>query len=282
MPSVMGDIRTKLGAEFERITNAYDVPVDNALITGLAQIESKYGKRLTTNQKQIVQSYIDDLTANPSISGQTYKDTRSMLDKQARSMANSDSFTAGVLKDIRSTLDDAMMRTIKAGANPDDVKAWQTVNKNWSMLKMIEKAADDTTGNISPLKLYNEMSRREPGRMKYGDGDQTIPDLARIGKKFVGEQLPDSGSGQRSWYMNALQSPTTSLGGITGALTGGPLGALGGAALGAGTPLAMQKALWSDAGKKYLSNGLLDPADFMPYLAPSLVGGSVGLLNATK
>lgn len=256
-PDVMGRIKDALGAEFQRITGKYYIPVDNVLLTKLSDIEAKYGKRLTTNQRQIVQSYIDDLTSSPVISGQTYGDARSMLKRQSDGMRNSDPFTADILREIRQSIDDAMNRTIAAGADPADIAAWTKVNKNYSVMKNIaEKSADTNTGNISALKFFNELERRYPEIMKYGKGPQDVADLARVGKAFIADTLPNSGSQQRLFAEKVLTG--SGLAGVGAFLTGAiPPVALVAAATGAATPLAVQKALWSNSG--LLREGLLSP-----------------------
>lgn len=274
-PDVMGSIKGRIGNEFRRLTATYDMPLDNQLLTELANIESKYGRRLTTNQRQIVQSYLDDLTASPTIAGTVYQDARSMLDKQARGMLQSDPFTAGILKEIRDSLDNAMGRTIAAGGNPADAAAWKEARKQWMVMKTAERAADATKGDISPAKFFNELRRKNPNAVVYGQGPQEVPDLARIGQSFIREQIPDSGTAQRTFYQNLLTGGGGALG--VGTVSGMvPPAALLGAALTATTPLAMQKALWSKAGQRYLTSGVLSPSAKLELLAKLLEQGSTG------
>lgn len=257
-PAVLGAVKQRISGEFERLASAYDMPVTDDLLGKLAAVETEYGKRLPTNQRQIVQSYVDDLTAGPSIPGKTYQDTRSMLTKQVDSLKQSDAMTAEALAKIRDAVDDTMGAHIKATATPDDAKAWTEARKQWKMMRRIEKAADSTTGDISPKKLFNEMTRKDKNAMLYGQGPQDAANLARVGKAFLAEQVPDSGTAQRMFYQNLLTGGGGALG--VGTLLGAvPPAAMGAAALGAATPMAMQRALWSKAGQKYLTRGLLKP-----------------------
>lgn len=255
-PTVLGAVKERVGAEFERLASAYDLPVDDALLNKLATVESKYAKRLPTNQRAIVQSYIDDLTSADKIPGAIYQDTRSMLTKQIDGLRANDPYTAGVLREVRDAIDDRMTAHIKDAATPADAKAWTAARKQWKMLKRIEKATDAATGDISPKKLFNEMNRKDKAAMLYGAGDQEAADLARIGKEFIAEQIPNSGTAQRQMYQNLLTGGGGALG-VGGLLGVVPPAALGAAAVGAATPMAMQRALWSGAGKKYLTKGLL-------------------------
>lgn len=282
-PDVMGTIKDRVGSEFRRLTATYDLPVDNRLLTELANIEAKYGRRLNVNQRQIVQSYIDDLTSAPSMSGTVYQDARSMLDRQVRGLKNTDPFTSQILKEIRNSLDNAMERTIIAGGNPADAAAWQQARKQWMVMRTTERAADATKGDISPAKFFNELRRKDPNAVVYGQGPQDVADLARIGQTFIREQIPDSGTAQRTFYQNLLTGTGGGLG--LGAVSGMiPPGALMGAALTATTPLAMQRALWSKAGQRYLSSGVLSNSARLELLARLLSqmstgAGATGALN---
>ena len=211
------------------------------------------------------------------IPGAQYQDIRSILTRKASdAFSSGDSQLGQALKGIRAALDDAAERSI----SKKDAAAWKTARDQWKTLKAIEKATDPTTGTISPKKLVNELTRKNPQGMIYGKGDQTMPDLAKVGKQFIAENLPDSGTAQRSWYMNMLQNPTAGIGGLLGFAGGGAPGAMAGAALGAGTPLAAQRALWSQGGRQYFSQGIQPLQNAMPYINVAAESLPVGLLNS--
>lgn len=257
-PEVMGRIKARVGGEFKRLASAYDMPVDNDLLTALASVEQQYGKRLPTNQKAIVQSYIDDLTAAQSIPGRVYQDTRSMLQKQADGMRVSDPVTADALRAVRDAADEAMGRAVQAAGRPEDVAAWSAARKQWKVMRTVEKAiGTEADGTISPKKFYNEWRRRNADALLYGKGAQDVSDIARIGREFIADNVPNSGTAQRSYWQNLLTGGGGALGGLTvaGAV---PPAALLGAAAGAATPLAAQGLLWSRPGMKYLTTGLLN------------------------
>lgn len=220
-----------------------------------------------------------DLAAKGKISGKEYQLVRSSLSKASRGAGVNNPELGHALRSLRNALDDAA----EASMSAEDKAAWQLVRSQYKSLKTIEKAADPATGNISPLKLYSELGRANPQGMRYGMGDQTLPNLAKVGKQYIAEALPDSGTAQRSWYMNMLQNPTTSLGAVTGGLlTGGAPGAVVGMAAGAGTPLAAQRLMWS--GSNYLRNGLLSQGTLgkvqsIPALLGYYAGVPSGLLS---
>lgn len=277
-PAVLGSAYARLGDQFQALSAKNDVDLGEAFFNAIQAIDSS-----TTPFSQGINGVVNralDLAAKGKISGKEYQLVRSSLSKASRGAGVNNPELGHALRSLRNALDDAA----EASMSAEDKAAWQLVRSQYKSLKTIEKAADPATGNISPLKLYSELGRANPQGMRYGMGDQTLPNLAKVGKQYIAEALPDSGTAQRSWYMNMLQNPTTSLGAVTGGLlTGGAPGAVVGMAAGAGTPLAAQRLMWS--GSNYLRNGLLSQGALgkvqsIPALLGYYTGVPSGLLSA--
>lgn len=271
-PDVLNAAYTRLGKQFNDISSRNTVTLGNDFLNTIAKIDA--AKTPFSNGVDSVVEKALDLASKGSLSGREYQNVRTSLTNAAKGAWGQNPELGQALKSLRGALDDAADASISSA----DRAAWNETRKQYQAYKTIEKATDPANGSISPKKLINELARVNPQGMKLGRGNQEMADLARIGKQFVADTLPDSGTAQRSWYMQALQNPTAGLGGVLGFLQGGPIGAVGGAALGAGTPLAAQRALWSQAGKKYLSEGLMDAAK-VQRLAPYGNAAAIGLLN---
>jgi hypothetical protein len=290
--SVMGGAKDRLGAAFNDLSARNTVTLDPQAQSAIKAVEAANAKAgpLASDKVSKVTEWLKSLsqpqgspilgangkpipTPPQPIEGKIYQEVRSILSKESKDAFNSQNSRLGQsLKDLRNALDDAATRSI----SPQDAKAWTQSRSQYGALKAIEKATDPTTGQISPKKLVNELSRKNPNAMIYGKGDQSMADIAKVGKQFIAENLPDSGTAQRSWYMNMLQNPTGIGGGLLGFAGAGPVGALGGMAAGAATPVAAQKALWSGAGKKYLSEGAFDtPQMLADLLRASTVGTTI-------
>lgn len=276
-PAVLGSTYARLGDQFQALSAKNDVDLGGAFFNAIQAIDSS-----TTPFSQGINGVVNralDLAAKGKISGKEYQLVRSSLSKASRGAGVNNPELGHALRSLRNALDDAA----EASMSAEDKAAWQLVRSQYKSLKTIEKAADPATGNISPLKLYSELGRANPQGMRYGMGDQTLPNLAKVGKQYIAEALPDSGTAQRSWYMNMLQNPTTSIGAVTGGLlTGGAPGAVVGMAAGAGTPLAAQRLIWS--GSNYLRNGLLSQGALgkvqsIPALLGYYAGVPSGLLS---
>jgi hypothetical protein len=251
----------------ERISGVYDdlssrntLEMDAQLKTGLNKVEEDLLRRVPTNQKAIVQSYLDDFKNIPEgdrITGEIYQDTRSMLDRQAKAFKGSDPATHAALKSIRNQLDSAMARNLSDA----DAAAWQQANKEYMVMKNIEKATDATTQDLSPAKFVNALTQRDPNITKYGRGPQELSDLAKVGKQFVSESTPNSGTPLRSLAMKVLTNPVSGLtfvGGMSGGLPGAALGASANILL----PKFANKLMRNPSG--YLAEGLGDITQRVP------------------
>lgn len=238
-PEVLGAAKSRIGGAFEDLSKRNTVALGDDFVNALAKIES--GSNVFT--KPAVRDTVDkalELAAQGNISGQTYQKVRSTLGKQAKDAFNSGNSEVGqALKTVQKALDDAATASVA----PADKAAWSEARKQYAALKAIEKAAaptsaDAVAGNISPAKLASAIG--DKNAMIYGVGDQTLPDLARIGQAFIKDQIPNSGTAQRQFYQQLMTNPFAAIPGVMG---------------GASVPL--QAFMRSKAGQSYLSQGLL-------------------------
>lgn len=264
-PDVLGGAYSRLGNQFKDLSARNTVTLGNDFLNSIAKIDASKTP-FSTGIDSVVEKALD-LASKGKISGSEYQTVRTSLTNASKGAWSQNPELGQALKSLRNALDDAAGASVSA----EDKAAWEAVRSQYKALKTVEKATDTTTGAISPKKLINELGRANPQGMKYGFGDQTMPDIARVGKQFIAEGLPDSGTAQRSWYMNMLQNPSAGLGGLLGFMHGGPVGAAVGTAAGAATPLAAQRALWSNG--RYLRGGLLDPEIPQNTIRPLVTGG---------
>lgn len=261
----LGVMKTRLNAAYTDLSGRNSLQVDRTFKSKLRDVADNQLRRVPTNQKAVVQSYLDDFNSAPlgaRIDGTVYQDTRSMLDRQAKSFKNSDPATAHALANIRDSLDSAMER----GLNPVDKAAWRNTNKDYMVMKNIEKATDPVTGEVSPAKLVTSLTQRDPNIMKYGRGPQQLADLAKVGKQVISETTPNSGTPLRSLAMKLATgtvSPITFAGGLVGGVPGAALGMATNVLL----PKAANKLMAKETG--YLAKGLWDTS------RPLVVGGTI-------
>lgn len=269
-PDVLGRAYTRMGDQFRDLSARNTVDLGNDFLDALVRVDASKTP-FSKGIDEVIERGLQ-LAEKGKISGEEYQAVRSSLTKASKGAWAQNPELGQALKTLRNSLDDAAGNSMSA----QDQAAWAELRKQYANLKTIEKATDSATGNVSAKKLFNELQRANPQGMRYGFGDQELPDIARVGRQFIGETLPDSGTAQRSFYMNLLQNPTAGVGGLLGFATGGPAGAVLGAAAGAGTPLAAQRALWGNS--RYLTQGLLDPEVTRAIGRPVLTGLGIGLL----
>jgi hypothetical protein len=216
---------------------------------------------MDVNKKPMIQQYLNDFNSAPvgaQISGSGYQTQRSLMDKQAKALINSNPAESQTLKDIRNALDEAMTRS----ASPEDAAMWQGANKDWVTMKNIESAIDPTTGQVSPAKLMSTLARKDPNRVIYGNGDQELTNIAKVGKEFISPKTGDSGTAQRAAMMKLLTGAGALGGSANFAYSHDPESALGGAGAAALAAILLPKMAGSMMRNSdgYLANGLTDMA----------------------
>jgi len=245
--------KDRIGGEYQRIFAGEKIDA-SAFAPRLGLVKAEAVRALPEDKARLVANKIDDLFAKVdeggAIDGLQYQKWRS-------SLKSSDGDTKHYLKLARSAVDDAASVSLAPGKMDDFLKA-QVQYKN---LKTVQPLAEKSvTGYASPA-LYLERVRAANPNMAF-DGAGDAGNLAKIGKAFVKEQVPNSGTAQRMMAQTLL---TGGVGGGTLAMTGDPGQALqAGLGTAASTVLApkiMQGLLSSPAMQKYLTSGAkIDPA----------------------
>lgn len=219
-PEVLAANQRRLGQSFEDLSGRNNLVPDNRFIDDVVNAARDYRRVPDSQQRQMVQGYIDDIVEhvnNGHMPGPMYQEMRSRLGNQSKSLQQSDPTLAGTLRDMRNALDDAMERSIAVN-NPNDMGTWQTARREYAAQKLIEKAASKAgeataEGQITPANLRNTIPKAGGG---YARGEGQFDELARAGANVM-TPLPNSGTAQR---MNALHLLNAGLGGIPQALAG--------------------------------------------------------------
>ncbi len=217
-PEVLAANQHRLGQAFQDLSARNTLVPDNQFINDLTDAVSQYRNVPDSQQRAIVQGYINDIVPHVNAGGMPgtqYQPMRSMLSSDAKSVANSDPYLSRALGGIRNALDSAMMRSI----SPEDQAAWQEARAQYGAQKVIEKAASrageaTAEGQITPANLRNTVSAENRGA--YARGEGPFNELARSGVSVM-TPLPNSGTAQR---MNAFHLLNSALLGIPQAAAG--------------------------------------------------------------
>lgn len=216
-PEVLAANNQRLGDQFRDLSARNNLNPDNQFITDVTAAVRNYRRVPDSQQRQMVQGYIDDIIDHVnagSMPGPQYQEMRSRLSRQANSLRQSDPTLSEALRDMRNALDGAMGRSI----SPADQAAWQTARREYGAQKTIEKAASrageaTAEGQIVPSNLRNAIPKTGGG---YARGEGDFSELSRAGAGVMAP-LPNSGTAQRQNAFNLLNQATF---GIIPAITG--------------------------------------------------------------
>lgn len=234
-PEVFSRASQRIGGEFDRLTSGKTVVLGQDFAESLQLLKAQQahlGQFADPQVNTLIERGLD-LAARGDVDGKVYQSVRSSLGKKANDAFKSGNSELGqALKTMRGAMDDAAT----SGMTGAEKQAWEAARKQWAALRTLEKGNVVEAGKVAPGRLKEALRVARPKDYKEGRLDGDLADIAKFAEQF--KPLPDSGTSQ-----NLL---------VQGILTGiNP--AAGAAAV--GVPFAAQKAMFSGAGKNYLSNG---------------------------
>jgi hypothetical protein len=243
----------RLGDQFRDLSARNNLIPDNQFITDLTRAVRNYRNVPESQQRAMIQGYIDDIVPHVNagqMPGPMYQEMRSRLSSQANSLRNSDPSLSEALRDTRNALDKAMERSIPATSG--DAELWREARRQYSAQKTIEKAASrageaTAEGQIVPANLRNAASAENRGAYARGQGQ--FSELSRAGSGVMAP-LPNSGTAQRQ----LITAISAAIGGGGGGFLTGGVGGAAGAVAGAAAPGAFGRVLMSRPMQWYLSN----------------------------
>lgn len=261
---VLGAQKAALGKQFEDIAgrNSLDFNAKvggQSLIDKLSDIAGNASRKLTPDKAKVVQNTIDDILSQVDqkglMPGTNYQAWRGDL----RQLGQGNDYEAAVYQKVKKSLDE----TFNAQISGADSAAWKQASKEYGSLKTILDAmggagAGTKTGNISPAQLEGALTK-QVGREGKALGRGDLNELSAVGRKFVGESIPDSGTAQRALYQSLLTGGAGAGIGGGAALTTGhdPLEgmAYGAATTGAGLalPKLVQALIQNQPVKNYVA-----------------------------
>lgn len=260
-PEVIDNAYTRIGKQFDDLSGRNTLVIDQQAGKELGDALRGYNEVVAPSLRSpAVENLIGDIAAKNAqgpIAGDFYQTTSSKLAKLARE--TNDPQLKNAVLDIRSSLDDAMERSIAAN-NPGDLGGFREARNQYRNLLAITKAATGA-GENSALGIISPQALRQAavgqGRSAYARGQGDFADLARSGNATM-TPLANSGTAMRL----AARGGGGGLGAVIGALTtgGNPLGAAAGAAAFPLINAGVGRALMSVPAQAYLKNQVLSQA----------------------
>lgn len=252
--------RDRLGAAFESLSANKTIPITptfEARINLLKKSNAAAGPFKNVEIESLADNALE-LAKSGQMTGEAYQAIRSQLTDRSRQAAQAgQSKLKDAIGKVRSALDDAAESVLTA----EEKAAWKVARKQYAAMKTLEKRGAIKAGNVDPAIVRNAMQSGDRSAFARGNMSGELADIARIGNAF--RALPDSGTASNLWAQLLM--------------TGGA-GLVGGDVLAASilAPAAISKGLFSDAGRRYLTKGLIDVT---PELERRLMMGGAGLLG---
>lgn len=231
-PNVTQDVyaaaKRRIGGEFERLSSQNSLTVGNQLVQKLMGVQDEAARFGTDDTARAVTNAIEEFLSKQDASGAVPGKAYQALDSQLGKLTKAGGEKAHFLGQVRESVRDAMDNSISAA----DQDAWKTARSQYRNLKTVRDlvAKEGADGNISPAALAGRINANNAGKesMAMGGGGE-LGDLARIGRQFVRDPIPDSGTAGRLAALGALGSggymlgvdPTTLAATVAGGATAG-------------------------------------------------------------
>ena len=251
-PATLAAASGRIGGDFERIFSKVKVNLDDEGVQGsIGKVLQEAFDQLTPDQARIVAKraaeILDKIDDKGAVPGKAYQAWRTSVQQQVKATKNE--WLGTQLRNLYRAVDDA---AYKSAAEVSEDAALQTARGQYRNMKIIEPLiAKSEDGTISPKLLRQLVMNANKDFAKGGGGD--LAELAKIGHKLVADQVPTSGSSERILAQNLLTAGA--VGGGTFALTDDPQKAIGYGIGALALPKAVQAAIGSRAGQKYLTQG---------------------------
>jgi len=207
-PKVTRDLydaaRTRLGKQFEDLSARNNLNVTPALLSDVGNVSNSATKFATQDTNRAVTNAIDELMSKMdpttgTIPGAAYQSLDSQLSKLLKG-GDEKSVYLGQLRDaIRSAMDHSIA--------PADQAAWSTARSQYKNLKAVRDlvAKDGADGNISPALLMGRLNATQAGKETMARGGRgELGDIAQVGKQFLLDKIPNSGTAQRALALSVL------------------------------------------------------------------------------
>lgn len=215
MPKATAErIGERIGRQFQNLADDTFVRWDSKVARDLAKAEEGLNQQLRSQIPDAIQKKLTELRSPPpnlpmekgaelGMTGEMYKNIRSKLSAMLPGLPGNDKQTVGAMIDA---LDGAVQRSLPK----DMVQDWQNARTGWRRFSMLRGAIESRHGHDTNIGII------PPGGVAARAGsDKEMSRLAEIGTSFVGDKMPDSGTGLRNFIM---QLPALAGAGAGGAI----------------------------------------------------------------
>jgi hypothetical protein len=191
-PDVLSGAKGKITGVMDDVAKN-GLTVDDGMLNGLGEVENDALSRLPDSDLGPIKKHINDILSNAAkndgdLDGTFYQKIRSSLGD-----LSTDPRYAPIAHDMQDVLDDTLARQ-----NPEDAARLATARQQYRALKYQIAPAVDSNGNISVPKLMSTlMNKSNRNQSLYGQGDQSLVNLAKAANQIIPDRLGNSGTPER-------------------------------------------------------------------------------------
>lgn len=263
-PQALQTARTRLGQQFTDLSARNAANVGDDAMGRIGAVIGEANRYSTPDVARVVGNFADDILSrvdqNGQLPGRAYRALDSQMGRVMRTTSNGD------IRHQVGQLRNALRETMDASISQADQGAWRDARRQYANLMTVAPlAARSETGDVSGRALLAAANRGQRNGAFTGAGE--LGELGRIGRAFIAEQTPNSGTAQRMFYQRFLENP------LTAAWQQGV----------GGLSLPVQALMNSAPGQAYLANGLLPQTPGLLFAGDlgrraAILGGATGLL----
>lgn len=254
------------------VNNVLGRVTEQAASTG-GVVPAKTSAILSATGQPIVTAAASNTPVSTKLAGTAYSSIDSELSNIIKAGGEKGLYAKRMQTAIREGMDDSI--------TPADQALWAETRAQYKNLKAVRNSVSKDMGNgdIPPTQLMNGLTSTEAGKEAMAMGGRgTLGELGQIGKQFVRDSVPNSGTAQRAMAMGLIggggyafgADPTTIAGMMVGGATAGRL---------------MNKVLQSPKTIEALGRqgiSLKDLAKMPPSTIAQIVGGVTGMATTNQ
>lgn len=196
--------KTRITGEFDRLSSQNNLAVTPALLNDLGQVTTDASRHATDSTARSITNLVDDLAGKidpttGTIPGAAYQAIDSKISKLLKAGNEQTPFLQQLQTSIRTAMDHSI--------SPADQAAWQQARAQYRNLKAVRDIVGKGggEGDISPALLMGRLNANNAGKEAMAQGTRgELGDIAEVGKQFLVDQVPNSGTAQRMAAYGAL------------------------------------------------------------------------------
>lgn len=190
-PDVLFDAKKAITGVMDDVASR-GVDVDDTMLNHLGDVEENALRKLPEADMGPIKAHISDILSNSAKNGGSLDGTAYQKIRTSLGDLSTDPRYAPIAHDMQDVLDDALTRSA-----PQDAARLGAARVQYRALKQIEPAVD-SGGNISVPKLMTSlMNKSNRNQTLYGQGDQSLVNLAKAARQIIPDSLGNSGTAER-------------------------------------------------------------------------------------